>query len=212
MTKIKNFIRSIFGKNELMEYFKNLPAVELNELLEEDQISRIDKFFKAQYNISLENLLNGIKLTRHEVAMTVPAYGGVFLYNLNQISLANVGIYGLFQRITRDERESFLVHELTHVIQWRDTSISGRLKALFTAFANIMLCFGCTKYYTKDTLENEARTNQEKYMSLLNENKDIYEELRKAQRFVNEEDLRLLYDITLEEAQAQVRELQERIF
>lgn len=199
------------GQN-MKSYFKNLPTVQLNELLEEDQIRRIDKFFLLNYGTSLFDIVKGIRLTAHNVVDTAPQYGGLFLYKDNQISLANVGMFGFFQRITRDDREAFLVHELTHVLQWRDTSISGRLKALLTSFANIMLCFGCAKYYMKDALENEARTNQEKYMSLLNENKDIYEDLRKAQRFVNEEDLRLLYDITLEEAQDQVRELQERIF
>lgn len=220
LKKLKKYIKDfIVGfkqgykfSESMKKYFKNLPTVQLNELLEEDQIRRIDKFFLLNYNTSLFDIVKGIRLTTHNAVDTAPQYGGLFLYKDNQISLANVGMFGFFQRITRDDREAFLVHELTHVLQWRDRGLKNQMRKLFTSFANIMLCFGCAKYYMKDTLENEARINQEEYMSLLNENKDIYEELRKAQRFVNEEELRLLYGMTLEEAQAQVRELQEKIF
>lgn len=209
---VKGFKEGYKSSESITSYFKNLPTVQLNELLEEDQIRRIDKFFLLNYNTSLFDIIRGIRLTKHNVADTTPQYGGLFLYKYDQISLANVGVFGFFQRITRDDREAFLVHELTHVLQWRDGSFKNRMKRLFTSFANIMLCLGCAKYYMKDDLENEARSNQEKYTSLLNENKDVYEELRKAQRFVNEEELRRIYDITLEEAQAQVKELQEKIF
>lgn len=216
LSKVKDFIKGFkqgYKSSENMKkYFKNLPTVQIDELLEEDQIRRIDKFFLSNYNVSLFDIIKGIRLTAHNVSDTAPQYGGLFLYKDNQISLANVGVFGFFQRVTRDDREAFLVHELTHVLQWRDGSFKNRMKRLFTSFANIMLCLGCAKYYMKDALENEARANQEKYTSLLNENKDVYDELRKAQRFVDEEDLRLLYGISIEEAQAQVKELQERIF
>lgn len=203
----------IKGKSPMQKYFESREEVQLNDLFEEDQIRRIEKFFFMKYNVSLFDLVKGLKLTRHIATDTVPAYGGMYLYNKNQVSIADTGYFGLFLgRINRTDREANFIHELTHVLQWRDKSFSAKVKKVKTAWANCQLIFGFSNAYAVDELENEARENQAQYTKMVEDNKEIFDQIKEVQSLIDSPRLRDLYDVTLEEAQIQIRELQERIF
>lgn len=164
LNKIKMFFKNLFSK-DLENYFKNLPTVELEDLISIEDFYKVSKFFYRTYGISISNYIRDLRFTEHGIYDTAIPYGGMYIPKFKQLTLAKPCFlsYG-------DVRVSYLVHELTHVLQYKRTGIKDRYLWNKTIISNILLMLtGFTGLYLKDVLEEEARANQEKYLEFIQE-------------------------------------------
>lgn len=162
--RIVEIVKNLFNK-DLENYFKSLPTVSIEDLITVGDYIRIRKFFYDKYGIVIDHYIKDLRFTEHGIYDTAIPYGGMYIPKFKQLTLAKPCFlaYG-------DVRVSYLVHELTHVLQYKRTGVKDKYLWSKAVINNIVLMItGFAGLYLKDALENEARANQEEYLKMIEE-------------------------------------------
>lgn len=172
LSNIINFLKVIRNINSFArENWKEQNQIKLKDVYSEISLEKIDEFFSKFYNVSLKEIENDITFYKvsfddfYEKVGT--SFVAAYFDGRKVIMVTDYFLQGHTIVDGKDNLNSeYLVHELTHYIQFRKTA--SFIEKFRASLSNLILMItGNSDYYMTNKLENEARDNQEKYKNFI---------------------------------------------